>query len=106
MSILIKGMEMPPSCRYCDFRHMSLTQNAFCTAAHETIDYMDERTKRLDKCPLVEVPTPHGRLIDADDAHIDADERGFDFWACDADIDSAQEFLKAQPTIIEAEEEQ
>lgn len=55
MSILIKGMDMPPSCRYCEFLHMSLTQNAFCTAAHETIDYMAERTKRLANCPLVEV---------------------------------------------------
>ena len=66
MSVLIKGMEMPPSCRYCEFRHMSLTQNAFCTAAQETIDYMAERTKRLDNCPLIELP-PHGRLIDADE---------------------------------------
>lgn len=63
MSIYIKGMEMPPSCRYCEFRHMSMTQNAFCTAAHETIDYMAERTKRLDDCPLIPVPE-HGDLID------------------------------------------
>lgn len=65
MSVLVCGMKMPPSCRYCEFRHMSLTQNAFCTAANETIDYMAERTKRLDNCPLIELP-PHGRLVDAD----------------------------------------
>lgn len=65
MGVYIKGMEMPKSCRYCEFRHMSLTQNAFCTAAHETINYVAERTKRLDNCPLVPVP-PHGRLIDID----------------------------------------
>ena len=62
MSVYITGMEIPPSCRYCEFRHMSITQNAFCTAAHETIDYMAERTKRLDNCPLVPVQ-PHGDLI-------------------------------------------
>ena len=67
MSVLVCGMKMPPSCRYCEFRHMSLTQNAFCTAANETIDYMAERTKRLDNCPLIELP-PHGRLIVEDDA--------------------------------------
>lgn len=50
-----------------------------------------------------EVPTPHGRLIDADDAIIDADERGCDFWDADRDIDNAQEFLRQQPTVIDAE---
>lgn len=99
--ILIKGMEMPPSCRYCEFRHMSLTQNAFCTAAQETIDYMAERTKRLDDCPLVSVP-PHGRLIDAD-ALAMSDRMvgklmmfGGEYVYTQAEIDNA-------PTIIEAE---
>lgn len=103
MSILIKGMEMPTSCRYCEFRHMSLTQNAFCTAAQETIDYMAERTKRLDNCPLIDVPEPHGRLIDAD-ALAKLDRMvgklmmyGGEYVYTQAEIDRA-------PTIIPAEE--
>lgn len=93
MSILIKGLGMPKDCISCRWHH----RTGVCV-----LTGMVTNTGR--DCPLVEVPTPHGRLIDADDAFIDADERGFDFWSCDADIDSAQEFLRAQPTIIEAEE--
>ena len=92
MSILIKGMEMPKDGVYwCEIGVVD-------DIATITIHGEDRKSFRL-----VPVP-PHGRLIDADEAFIDADERGFDFWASDADIDSAKEFLKAQPTIIEAEE--
>ena len=97
MSILIKGMKMPHNCLYCPLSVLN-GERLFCEITNDEV----LRSKIAQGCPLVEVP-PHGRLIDADEAHIDADERGFDFWACDADIDSAQEFLKAQPTIIEAE---
>ena len=96
MSVLIKGMKMPKSCSECGFE---------CRAYCFLVDTVIESNDRPDWCPLVGVPTPHGRLIDADDAFIDADERGFDFWACDADIDSAKEFLREQSTIIEAEGE-
>ena len=104
---------MPKSCAECYFLVERFTGNEFVNECdlqwhsgrcREEVDEECEMGVRSETCPLVEVPTPHGRLIDADEAHIDADERGFDFWACDADIDSAQEFLKAQPTIIEAEE--
>ena len=39
------------------------------------------------------------RYIDAENARIDADERGFDFWTTDADIDNVQKFLDEQPTV-------
>lgn len=113
MSVLIKGMNVPSECEYCALcRFYPDTKRVWCNAANKVLklhwehpDWTHLNVKRPDWCPLVEVPTPHGRLIDADDAFIDADERGFDFWSCDADIDSAQDFLRAQPTIIEAEEE-
>lgn len=121
MSILITGMEMPPSCRYCEFRHLSLTQNAFCTASHETIDYMAERTKRLDNCPLVELP-PHGRLVDADAfaAEMKKRQEEAEKWLREAKdretavrADAVLSFLcevkltlDAAPTIIEAEGEE
>lgn len=106
MSILIKGMKMPRNCGECRLRWRSvITDMDTCKVLLKDIWKADLLTERLEDCPLVEVPTPHGRLVDADEAHIDADERGFDFWSCDADIDSAQEFLRAQPTVIEAEGE-
>lgn len=105
MSILIKGMKMPKSCSDCFMHSCSVfTDHDTCMALKKDIWKLGVLVERLEDCPLVEVPTPHGRLIDADDAFIDADERGCDFWSCDADIDSAHEFLMAQPTIIEAEE--
>lgn len=105
MSVLVKGMKMPKACCECGFNHCSQSRDDdTCLLLDKGISQLFVLVDRLPDCPLVEVPTPHGRLIDADDAFIDADERGFDFWSCDADIDSAQEFLKSQATIIEAEE--
>ena len=46
---------------------------------------------RPDWCPLIEVPTPHGRLIDADNIYIDGE--GY-FWFSENEA----------PTVIEAEE--
>ena len=51
MSVLIKGMEMPQNCTECHAR---------CRL------YLNGRKFRHPNCPLIEVPTPHGRLIDAD----------------------------------------
>lgn len=49
MSILIKGIKRPKNCDECPLADSYLACDA-----------------RSINCPLVEVPTPHGRLIDAD----------------------------------------
>ena len=64
MSILIKGMEMPNRCFECIF--LTTVPNFFCLAGKR--DLCAEHginISRPDWCPLVEIPTPHGRLIDA-----------------------------------------
>lgn len=66
MSLLIRGMEMPGSCSKCPMRYRTLTQYDFCAALEETIVGIHLKQGRLKDCPLVEVPTPHGRLTDAD----------------------------------------
>lgn len=107
MSVLVKGMKMPEGCITCVFKSEGpYDWTMWCQWLDDPLgEYGECDVKwRHPACPLVEVPTPHGRLIDGDDAFIDADERGCEFWTCGADIDSAQEFLRAQPTIIEAEE--
>lgn len=90
MSILIKGMEMP-------------TEGT--VIAVYKIDGKLYATRGFSGrlCPLVPVP-PHGDLIDRREAIIDANERAYDFWNCDADVDSTVSFLNEQPTIIPAEE--
>lgn len=56
MSILIKGMEMPTSCRVCMFSRTDIRNVDWCV--------LTEKDLPCD-CPLVPIP-PHGRLIDAD----------------------------------------
>ena len=52
MSVLIKGMETQKNCGWCPLRG---------SCVHRI--YMECRPE---DCPLIEVPEPHGRLIDAD----------------------------------------
>ena len=71
MSVLIKGMEMPPDCEKCPFFDY---EEGFCFASgikgksgwYEYVLRLGGiKDGRHDDCPLVEIP-PHGRLIDAD----------------------------------------
>ena len=64
MSILIKGMEMPKCCSKCDLRVIAIGLDFQCAISGETVD--DYYSSRHPRCPIVKVPTPHGRLIDAD----------------------------------------
>ena len=99
MSILIKGMEMPKCCSKCDLRVIAIGLDFQCAISGETVD--DYYSSRHPKCPLVEIPTPHGRLIDADalmECRLEPNhyEELKDGYIPDYDLDSA-------PTIIEAE---
>lgn len=58
MSILIKGMDMPISCEKCPFCYDYL----HCSIDDSLHMYLYNRHPN---CPLIEIPTPHGRLIDA-----------------------------------------
>ena len=61
MSVLIKGMEMPQRCKECD---LYIDGACYAKGYRDYRSIMD-MSKPAD-CPLIEVPTPHGRLIDAD----------------------------------------
>ena len=62
MSILIKGdIGLPRDCCKCPFNCYGL-----CLANHSKLSVDKCVKSRHSDCPLVEVPTPHGRLIDAD----------------------------------------
>lgn len=93
MSVLIKGMEMPESCKKCGVTSCGL---------------YDEETwgiYRHPDCPLVEVPIPHGRLIDADRVIHEMN----DMHVAGATFVVAVEYVKLitadAPTVIEAEDE-
>ena len=96
MSVLIKGMEMPKSCSDCEIRI-----KCGCRIANAS-GWLNNKID--DHCPFAfaEVPTPHGRLIDADellrrkgDAY---DSRGHLLYAVGTGS------IVTAPTIIEAEE--
>ena len=69
MAILIKGMEMPKSCP-CEL--VGIGYDMYCAFVHgiparvKEYDECCEKGTRPDWCPAIEVPEPHGRLIDAD----------------------------------------
>lgn len=108
MSVLIKGMEIPKSCWQCQLLE-GHRDDGLCKAANRWLDddeyfgwyqYPDgdiDINKPLN-CPLVEVPTPHGRLIDADALMVNAQYKG------KHDIVTAYDIVAA-PTIIESEGE-
>ena len=60
MSVLVKGFDKPKNCRVCDFN----SSDCFCKINHGKIDRDDWTCDK--ECPLVEVPAPHGDLIDID----------------------------------------
>lgn len=58
MSVIVKGMEMPKSCDDC------LCYDCWGNKCLAKDIYIDNVHIRSECCPLVEVPTPHGDLID------------------------------------------
>ena len=67
MSVFIPGMEMPKNCGGCHFRRGCYDGTSDCCLnPGEYIDSIAFEQHRPEWCPLVEIKTPHGRLIDAD----------------------------------------
>lgn len=116
MTVLIRGMEMPVTC--CQCKEMVYNPEIkweqagkeeeggwVCLLTGELID----NTKREEHCPLIEVPTPHGRLIDADafdsikyeipTTLSQRYEQGFH-----DGVNYVQHLIIDAPTVIEAEE--
>ena len=98
MSVMIKGMEIPSGCYDCPILQSSdgcfdfecpFNSYLLWHNAEDVIRY------RPDSCPLVEVPTPHGRLIDAD--YINGS--GLIEWQ--KSIVKAE--ISQAPTVVEAE---
>ena len=110
MSLLIKGVEMPDSCLNCRFR-TTILKNVLSPTGRTSVyaclingmeinNWYEEKHK---DCPLVEVPTPHGRLIDCERAtfptafRYNTNDYAKGWNACIKAVQTA-------PTIIEAEE--
>ena len=111
MSLLIKGVEMPDSCLNCRFR-TTILKNVLSPTGRTSVyacliggmELNIIATKRHKDCPLVEVPTPHGRLIDAD--KLTKNMRNYypsiDHLCCSQHVVTKRDIDNA-PTVIEAE---
>ena len=95
MSLIIKGSIMPLMCEECPCYDCD---DYSCKATGRgVIEYRYDG--RPDNCPLVEVPTPHSRLIDADELIGYLNE-----WLSDpVALFGFTRIINHQPTIIEAE---
>ena len=60
MTVLIKGMPMPKNCTNCPLNIHEMSFGCAVTGRR----YNWGNPERLSDCPLVEILTPHGRLID------------------------------------------
>ena len=92
MSVLIKGMKKPENCWECQIGVNATFHEASCPFAERIVtrDEFDMHSGIHPDCPLVEVPEPHGRLIDAEVVNSALKKRLLA-------VDTA-------PTVIEAEE--
>ena len=92
MSVLIKGFKMPKHCIDC-----VLEEDGYCFLINDEVEPHD----KSDNCPFVEVPTPHGRLIDADELREELFESSqFNTYN---DYSMVIDAIDLAPTVIEGE---
>lgn len=103
MSVIIKGMKMPKSCDSCDLIQFDDEElEAHCPLSPYYRWCGTPPDYRPEGCPLVEVPTPHGRLID-DFKLLRALIKAFPNQSMNF-YDTLERVIDEAPTIIEAEE--
>ena len=108
MSVLIKGMKLPKDCPMCPCAHwnkndvMTGCEIVWRHVPDSETDYW-QSDKRPKWCPLVEVSTLHGRLIDGDMLESLIYERLSDL-DYKADAFDILRVVQEMSTIIEAEE--
>ena len=96
MSLLIKGnVHLPRSCRDCPFNYSGV-----CIASANCLKTKSFMKARNPDCPIIEIPTPHGDLVDRDDL---TDEINRVTFAERYDYNVAYNIVTDAETIIEAE---
>lgn len=103
MSVLIKGMEMPKHVAVNGEKDtvykcviLAHSDNSVGLVIDTKFASPYDNGHNIQRYPIAEIPTPHGRLIDAD-AYIDKHEECG--WLDDITVD---EFNAITPTVIEA----
>lgn len=115
--ILIKNMKMPENCMGCPFRGFDRAggRGNICTinesiALHAVLDGVGVKFVRMGDCPLIEIPTPHGRLGDLDrleQMFVDIDNAPYSAFDGEEPFytaEDAAQIIRSAPTIIERED--
>ena len=103
MSYIVPS-ERPKTCGMCPFVRWSQINFGKCWCVFDSTNTRSYAAvfERLDNCPLIEIPTPHGRLGDLKKIKTA-------FPRCDNSMDikiaSVRATINHAPTIIEAEGE-
>ena len=97
MSFIVP-MEKPKRCGLCPCFHAEHPMHCQAVKAHKDKRIIAPYGAPIpDWCPLIDIPTPHGRLIDADEL--------VRIWTGAKFYGSIKPIVDARPTIIEAEGE-
>ena len=94
MSIILKGIDMPKN---GEMHRINIYDNGNTYIITSNILY---ETDRKD-VEAMQIPTPHGRLIDADALELEKEVELADDWKTAHEIANC---VKYAPTILEAEE--
>ena len=105
MSVLIP-IDMPKNCAVCPMQR-NLFGASLCVVPHDNqngrriyeaeLPPVGSECRRPYWCPLIEVKTPHGRLIDADTAILASKQPTV------LDLTDCEAFIRECETIMEAE---
>ena len=102
MSLIIKGVDMPEKCENCPcYDYIDYVCRADDCFAPFDVENPEERSEH---CPLIEIRTPHGRLIDADELKKNMKNYypSIDHLCCSQHVVTKRD-IDCAPTIIEAE---
>lgn len=105
MGIYLPNMEMPKNCNDCPLNYDQMACKVTGTRWwSDTMVLMgfDSDKERLYDCPLVEIPTPHGRLGDLDKLMIEFMDSDLDHLQRD-DWKEVIQIVSDADVVIEAE---
>ena len=103
MSILIKGMRIPENCIKCPMQFGGMCYVMPAEVDESRVAPTVEAAQKQGKptwCPLVEVPEPHGRLIDGDALQCKVDDIVLGYYEV---LGVTEDTIDSAPTAIEAE---
>ena len=103
MSVLIKGMRMPENCIQCPMQFGGMCYVMPADVDESRVAPTVEAAWKQgepDWCPLIEIPEPHGRLIDGDALQCKVDDIGLGYYEV---LGVTEDTIDSAPTVIEAE---